>query len=66
MFFKKNLISKTVIILILNIIHFTVATDCDILNKSFSYINDNIIKNSNCCNEISIVKCNDLNQITSM
>jgi len=71
MIFEKHLSLKSIVILFLEIIPFIVASDFDILKKSFSYLKGDInpydeIKLLNECGNSGTVTCNSLNQVTEM
>jgi len=69
MIFEKYLFSKSIISLILGIIPFIVASDCDILKNSLSHIKGDVYTQhkflTDCCNT-STVTCDSSNQITEI
>jgi len=69
MIFEKHLNFKIIVTFLLGIIPFIVASDCDVLKKSLSYIKkdiyNEIINQNNCCNSDRI-KCSSSNQIIKM
>jgi len=70
MMFEKLSNLKAISAIFLGIIPFTIGSDCDIINNSFSYIKGNayneIILEKYCCNAEKFIKCTNSSQVSEM